>query len=887
MNKKLKDIKYKKPPETAERLLKMITRAGNSESVMGDLEEEYCETVRQKGTFRAKLFYWGHIIRSMPDFVKNYFLWSLIMFKSYLKTAYRNIVRDKGYSFINITGLAIGMAVFILIMLYVQFEISFDKYHDRSDNIYRLIQQFPYSYQGRNQAAISTGPLAKALTDEFPEVAAAARISISDDVLLSYKKNSFLENNIFFVDPDIFKIFSFKLQKGDPGTALKETFSIILSQKAADKYFGRNDGIINDGIINDPIGKTINYDGKYDFIVTGILENIPENSHFTTDFILPFQACKIINNNDFSIWYQSSVYTYCLLKDNSNPGKLESKFPAMLGKYWSDYKRKDGTPKTQYFLQALTSIHLQSDLISEIATNSNIKYIYIFSSIAFLILIIACINYMNLATARSSKRGKEVGIRKTAGAKRDQLIKQFLGESFIITAFALIISIIIISLALPSFSSFVERELSFNPAENSMFILFISGLVIFTGLFAGSYPALVISSLKPADVLKGSYKGSPKGSITRKALVILQFTISIILISGTLIVREQMDFIKNKDAGYSKDRIIVLSILDQEVRNNPETIKAGLLKNPDILSVSFSNTLPNRIRSQGRLDWPGRPKNENYFFYAGIVDYDFADLYEINITGGRKFSRDFPSDKNGAFMLNESAVKTLGWESPIGRELILSGHMGSGRGKIVGIMKDFHSSSFHQSIKPLYLYLNPERGTGYLSVKLRGTNIPETIGYIKETMKTFSPDYPFSYNFFDDLFDRIYKSEQKTGEMFSIFALIAIALACLGLFGLSSYTAEQRAGEIGIRKVLGAPVGSLVLLLVKEFTKWVLIANLIAWPAAYFAMRHWLQNFAYRTDISILLFLSAAGAALVIALLTVSIQSLKSARANPVTALKQ
>jgi putative ABC transport system permease protein len=793
------------------------------------------------------------------------------LFKNYLKISFRNISLHKGYSFINIFGLAVGLAALVLILLYVQYEFSFDGYHEKSDQIYRLaIKWVDFFGEGTTENVLTPMPLAPALKAEFPDVLSAARLTLSHSTSISYGEKNFLEKQFFFADPDIFKIFSFPLVQGDPGTALKDPNSIILSEPMAKKYFGSEN----------PLGKVLVRNGKDPFKVTGVLKDIPANSHFVMDFVIPFEFLQ--SRTSLKKWGAFSYYTYLVLRKDADPQALEGKFTALLGKHWKEDVGKDWGAKNYVFLQPLSKIHLYSHCYSEIAANSDIKYIYLFSAIALLILVMSCINYMNLATARAARRCREVGIRKVVGAKRKQLIRQFLGESLVLTFIALILAIIMVEISLPAFNSFIERELSFNFLKNSAVLL---GIFVFVGLLAGSYPALAISSFKPVTVIKDKYSSGPTGSALRNFLVVTQFTISIILLVCTFVVKNQLSFIKNADVGYTKDQVVVLKIRDIETRNKITAIKTGLLRHPNILSVSFSNALPNEMNMKQSISWPGKPENVKALMFALFVDYDFIDLYGIKILKGRNFSRDFPSDKQGVYLLNESAVKSLGWEDPIGKDF--SGESGLElRGKIVGIVKDFHLVSFHNKIEPLYLYLKPGMYSQYISVKIRGNNIPGTIKFLEKNMKTFSPAYPFEYSFFDDIFDSVYGTEQKLGDAFGIFAFTAILIACLGLFGLASLSAESRTREIGIRKVLGATVTNVTLMLSKEFTRWVLLANIIAWPAAFYFMNNWLQNFAYRATLGIEIFILSGLLTLIIALGTISYQSIRAASANPVESLR-
>ncbi|NIM12552.1 MAG: FtsX-like permease family protein [Candidatus Aminicenantes bacterium] len=793
------------------------------------------------------------------------------MFKNYLKVALRNILRHKVYSLVNILGLTIGIAAVILILLYVQYEFSFDRFHEKYDRIYRITRGG--SHEGSSPAVLTPKPLAPALMDEFPEIISAVRVKLRRNMLVSYGEKNFIEKRFFFTDPGIFKIFSFKLVKGNPETALKEPYSIILSEQSAKKYFGNDD----------PIGKILLCKGTHHFKVTGILKDIPKSSHLIMDFVAPFEDYFSFPGNTLTGWNQNTYLTYILLSKDADPAELERKFPAMMRKHVKQdhpsYKRIMDDPLS---IQPLSKIHLYSHLLGEISANGDIKYIYLFTAIALLILVMACINYMNLATARSAPRSREVGIRKIAGAKRNQLIKQFLGESLILTFIAFLCSILVVEFFLPAFGSFVERDLSLNLPGNLPFVLGILALMVLVGLLAGSYPALLLSSFKPVSILGGKYSSGRRGTPLRNILVVTQFTISIVLIICTVVIKNQLGFIKNRDLGYDRDQIVVIPMKDSEARKKAGTIKTELLRNPDILYVSTSSTLPDSTNAILRVDWPGKPEDVERFMFAGFVDYDFVDLFGIKIVAGRNFSRDFPSDKNGAFLLNESAVKYLGWKSPLGKEF----GRGERKGKIVGIMKDFHLVPLHQKIKPLLYYLELKSPIFYLSAKIKTARIPGTLAFLEEKMKTFSPRYPFEYHFFDDIFARAYKMEQKLGSAFSVFAFIAVLIGCLGLLGLASFTAEQKTKEIGIRKVLGSTVSGIVLLFSRQFLKWVVVANIIAWPVAFYAMNKWLQNFAYRTTLGIEIFILSGLIALFIAMVTVSYQSIKAATANPVDALR-
>jgi putative ABC transport system permease protein len=655
--------------------------------------------------------------------------------------------------------------------------------------------------------------------------------------------------------------------------AIHDPFTVVLSQKTARKYFGD---------VN-PVGRTVRYMGNYDFRVIAVMQDMPQNSHFVMNLVFPLEAYQKINQYDLSDWRKSSCYTYLLLSEPADPVNLQGKLPALVKKYDTSARSQKHTHHSSLFLQPLLRIHLYSQLSGELAANNDIKNIYLFVSIALLILIIACFNYMNLATVHALKRTKEVGIRKTVGAKKGQITFQFLSESFLLTLIACLLSIMAVELALPSFNAFVERELHLSLILNANFLLWLCGLIMIVGFLSGSYPAFFISAFKPLSIFD-TLNTKKRGKMSlRNGFVLLQFAISIVLIISTFVVKGQLNFIFTRDVGYQKDQIVTLKIKGEEERKNLDILKTELTEHPDILMASSSTYLPNRISDQTDFNWPGKPEDIEVRCYVSSVDYDYVNLYRIKIIEGRNFSRDFPSDAGGAFLINETALKALGWEDPLAHELI---HWSGTTGKVVGVVKDFNYHSLHRKIEPLYLYFEPTVRNYYLSLKISGYNIPETIDFIKKKVETFSPNYPFEYNFFDTIFDEAYKKERRLESLFSVFALIAILVSCLGLFGLAAYNTEKRTKEIGIRKVLGASVPGIVVLLSKEFLKWVIVANIIAWPIAWYGMNNWLQNFAYRIDVGVWTFVLSAMLALVIALLTVSYQAVKAAIANPVDSLR-
>ncbi|MFA9454310.1 MAG: FtsX-like permease family protein, partial [Candidatus Aminicenantaceae bacterium] len=646
----------------------------------------------------------------------------------------------------------------------------------------------------------------------------------------------------------------------------------VITEETARRYFGEDD----------PMGKVLAVNSQNNFVVSGVFESMPANSHLVMDVVVPYMAYFQVYDNDITSWMSNYCYTYALLREGTDPAAFESKIhPVIERPLFIQAGMKEPFPSL-YEIQPVTGIHLHSHRMQEVSVNNDIKYVFLFSSIAFLILFIACVNYMNLATARAIRRGKEVGMRKVVGARRGQLIMQFLGESLATALLAMGLSLILIKFALPAFNGLVERELSFDPVANPQLFFGLVFIVVVVGLFAGSYPALSISGFKPITVLSRSFTRSKKGSLLRNVLVLVQFSISIILIFCTLAVRAQLDFVKKADMGYDREQIITLPVRDRSIRRNIEAIKTELLQNPGITAVSAAHRLPNDIDTFTSRDWTGRNLDEPIAIYYNVTDSDYVDLFGLEIVEGRNFSREFSSDQGGAFLVNETAVKVAEWDTVIGRKMQ---HYDGSSGSIVGVLKDFHLRSLHSPIEPLYIFYNPGSFSS-IAIKIKAADIPATLTHAEGVLKRFSPSFPFAYSFFDEVFERAYLTEQRMGDIFSSFAVLAIIIACLGLFGLAAFAAEQRTKEIGIRKVLGASASKIFLLLSREFVRWVLLANLVAWPIAYFAMNRWLQNFVFRTHIGIVVFLASGGAALLIATLTVSYQSLKSAQADPVGSLR-
>lgn len=800
------------------------------------------------------------------------------MFKNYLKIALRNIKRYKGYSFINIAGLAIGMTCCLLILLYVNQELSYDRFHKNAHRIFRVAVDST-STDAKYKTAQSMFPLAPAFKMDYPEVTKIARVLFwSEKSLVQSGDKKFFEKRFVFVDNELFDIFTFPVIKGKTDNPLADKSSIVISQSTAEKYFGKEN----------PIGKILQYDNQYNFQVTAVIADIPVNSHFHFDLAVPIPVVdKRITGFDPNIQWGGffGLYTYMLLPENVSPVNLENKAKDFINRH----KKLSGIQRRVFF-QRLTDIHLHSHLEDEIETNNFVANLIIISIIGLFILIIASINFVNLSSARASRRSKEVGMRKTLGAARSQLIIQYIGESLVFSGMAMALSLLLLEIVLPSFSVLVGKEITFSLAENIAVLLFILGMVLIVGVVSGIYPALVLSAQKLVTTLKGNWRNEKikKGPMAlRKILVTFQFSVSIILIIGTMIVLRQLDFFHHADLGFKKDHIVVIPIYDEELQKKYETVKQELMLNPDVLAVTACLKPPIGRYFMDTGVYPlNKDRDQRIEANLNIIDFDFIDYFGLEIIAGRNISKEFSTDKEDALIINETTVKRLGLASPaeaVGKKL-RTGLYGR-KGTVIGVTKDFHISSLYKNIEPLVMLYWP-RFFRVVAVKLNSPGIRHTISNLRETWLKLSNKYPFEFSFLDENINQLYAAEEQTLRIIGTFAGIAIFIACMGLFGMASFTAEQRKKEIGVRKVLGASVQSIVILLSKEFSRWVLLANIIAWPVAYYTMNRWLQNFPYRVDIGFWIFLSAGVIALTIALITVSSQAIKAALSNPVEVLK-
>lgn len=805
------------------------------------------------------------------------------MLRNYFRIAFRNLWRNKSFSLINIVGLAIGIATCLIIMLFVNNELSYDKYNEKADQMYTVYFQGNVQGEKMNEASVMP-PVAQTLKKDFPEVEAATRLRNYGTPKLVYNNKSFKEDAFAFVDSNFFQVFTLPLIEGNVKTALLEPNTVVITKALAKKYFGSED----------PMGKVIAFkDGNNAACkVTGVIDKVPVNSNFHFELFASMSGLPEAREDS---WMTSNFFTYLVLAKGYDYKKLEAKLPQVVENYMgpqmlkamgtslADF-RKAGND-VSFHLEPIIEIHLDPGFPNALGQSGDIMNVYIFAAIAVFMLLIACINFMNLSTAGASKRSKEVGIRKVLGSLKAELVKQFLFESVIIAAFALLLGLVLIYLALPAFNQLADQNLNLNFSEHPFLIPGLILFVLFTGVLAGSYPAFYLSSFKPVAVLKGKFSAGKKSIGLRSGLVVFQFFISILLIVGTTVVFKQLSYMQKKDVGYNKDQVLIIPDTWM-LGNNQQAFYQQLENDPHVASVSRSGYLP------------AGPSNNNNFFVSPEqnpgqmvktlrygVDENYIGTLGIHMLAGRNFSAAYATDSSGV-ILNETAARVLGWgDKAVGRSISHTDNQGQKNTyHVIGIVKDFNFRSLHESISPLVMSLAPDPSV--LIAKLKTKDAAALIAALSKKWSSFGAEDAMSYSFLDDRFNNTYKAEQKTGTILGIFAGLTIFVACLGLFGLAMFTAQQRTKEIGIRKVLGASVTQVTSMLSREFLKLVIIACAIAFPLSFWAMSKWLQDFAYRTDISWWVFIVAAVLALLIALITVSFQAIKAALANPVKSLR-
>ncbi|MBN1273064.1 MAG: ABC transporter permease [Candidatus Aminicenantes bacterium] len=853
-------MKKNLPPRFGQKLFSLFLPLPERKYFSEGIGEVFEMKAKEKGRIRALLWYWKEIVFSIHLVLFTNLLWSVTMFHNYLKIVFRLIKRKKLFSFVNILGLTIGLTSSFLILLYMNFELSYDKFHENADNIYRVYMHQPGNLVSGSSTDlwVTTPPILKPTWEqELPEIEKIANINFFDVVFR--KDETLLDETVLFADPEFLDIFTFPLLYGDPKTALDEPFSLLITERTAAKYFGKEN----------PVGKIVPTSGEHQYKITGVLRNIPENSHLKFDYLGSFNTLYTIfdRNWETTNWLNNGLDTYLTLRADAGSEQFDEK----LRKY---DVQGFGSKMWSFHVQPLKDIHFNRATRGQ----GDIRYIYIFSAIGLFILLIACFNFINLSTARSATRIKEVGVRKVVGAYRRQLADQLLGESFLFALIALLFSLISVMAILPAFNALIGKELSISTFLNFKFMLGIIGITLLVGIISGSFPAIFISSFQPVRILKGHFKISSKGSLRfRNVLVVIQFALSIIMIVSTITLYNQLHYIRNKKLGYEKNHILTFRTRGI----NRLVLKQDLLEKPEISKVSFSSGLPTRIGWSNIPAWKGKDPNDNPFFYRLSVDYEFFDTYGLEMVKGRSFSQEL-GDRGNAYILNEAAVKHLGFEEPIGQPF----GFWKITGTVVGVVKDFHFESLHKPITPLGIGILDSQNFGHVSVKISSQNINSTINHIKKTWEKLSPRYPFEFSFIDQRVDEMYQTEQKMAESFNYFALIAIFIACLGLFGLASFITEQKTKEIGIRKILGATAPKIISLLTKEFFLLLALANLMAWPLAWWGMNRWLKSFAYRIDLSVISFILAAVIVYLIAMVSVSSQFVRATRVNPADSLR-
>ncbi|GAB5523462.1 MAG: ABC transporter permease [Roseivirga sp.] len=870
-----------KPSKTARALLKLFCDQVYHEEVEGDLDELFADNYRRLGRRKANWLYWADVFKHFNwfFFTRRRFKWisqkPLDMWSNYLKVAIRNIFKHKGYSTLNVLGLGVGMACAILILLYSLHELSYDKFHVKADRIvvaHTLIDE--------ESDVMSSAPNAFVpyMVREMPEVETGVRIfnrGSYSPFVVKYRDNVFQEDRIFHTDSTFFKVFSFPLVQGNPETCLINPKSIVLTEEMASKYFGEED----------PMGKLLRIDNRHDYQVTGVMENQPQNSHIHFDFLVSWTSFT----NSFNLnerWDNASYTSYLLLDENASPEQVESKIPALIDRL------ENARYNPVFTLHPLTDIHLRGlGGAFGLEAQNELRYLYIFGIIGLLILVIASVNYTNLATARAVHRAREIGMRKVLGAYRFNLFSQFMGESLMVVLMAVFMAVVLVILALPAFNQLSGRV--FTAADLLQFNLVsaVWVMALLVSMLAGIYPALVLSGFRPLIVLKGSFKSSKGGVFIRRFLVTGQFMISIGLIIGTSVVFSQLDYMQQKELGYNNDNVLMLP-LSSSIMRNYASFKAEMLKESGVLDLTLTSESPTSLNAGYSIILKGMDVEKEVFVSGVRTDLDFLDAMQIELVAGSFFtetdlkniSRDLEyKDRIFAFVLNEEAVSRFGIspEEAIGMRAYMNGR----NGVVRGVVKDFHFASMREKIQPMSFL--PERDFNNVLVRISGQNIESTLSKVQERWRKLAPEVPFEYQFMDEEYDNLYNTEQRLSRLFGTFATLAIFIACFGLFGLIAFITAQKAREIGVRKVLGASVGQLVLLLNRGFAGLIFIAFVLATPLAYLLMSGWLQEFEYRTQVGVGPILLSLAMTVLIAFASTSIQSVRAARANPIDALKE
>ncbi|WP_424962086.1 ABC transporter permease [Ekhidna sp.] len=870
------------PPRWADRFLCWFCHDDHLEILRGDVYELYEERLENMKKWKADFFFILDILGLCRPFAfkkRSQNSTQIAMFKNYLKITYRTFIKQKVYSFLNVSGLAIGLACCMLICFYIYDELSYDTFHSKSHRTYRVLEKFESEGVGEHSASLPfpTGPALK--LDFGRQVEQAVRFFNfqSPSLALANKAadKGFNEPNIFFADSTFFEVFDFELITGDKETALNEPNSILITRSMVKKYFEDQD----------PMGKVLEFQGNQNLQVTGVLEDTPTNAHFKFDFIVSFSSLKSSFGGGYpTTWYWNPCWTYIVLEENTAPSDLLDQFPDFVQKYFPDFVKDDITLE----LQPLEDIHLHSKLDYEITANSDIKNVYIFGLVAIIVLIIASINFINLSTARANKRAKEVGVRKSLGSAKSQLINQFIFESVLLTFFSLLVAVAIVALVLPGFNQLTEKTVSLAILLEPIFLFGLIGAGLSIGLLSGFYPAFVLSSFKTVSVLKNNHLKT-SGLNFRRLLVTTQFAISIMLIIGTLIVLSQLNFLQNKDAGFDDENIVMVPVIQSPMGNHYENFKTAALQSPHIKSMTAVEEIVGAKFQVGNYTFEGMDKSKPFPRFN--VRHDFVETMNIPLAAGRAYDEAIQTDDSLALIVNETLVKSMGWESAeaaVGKRFNFRGEL---KGQIVGVVEDYNFASKHHPIAPLVITLNTHPRAfnlfiKYVAVKIEGKQMQAAISDLENAWVSVLPERPFDFFFLDDTLNDSYKSEQKLSSVTLIFSVLAILVACLGLFGLATFSVEQRTKEIGVRKVLGINTSQILMLLSKEFMLLIGIAFVIAIPLSYYLVNEWLNGFAFRVNIAFWPFILAGLVTFIISIATIAYHAMKASAINPVETLK-
>jgi putative ABC transport system permease protein len=853
------------PPKLSAWLLKRLLPYEERSSRLGDFEEIFTDGLRRDGRMKAACRYRNQVMRSLPSLIRDRLEWGFDMLKNMLKMLYRNFTRHKGYSLINVAGLALGMACCVLIWIWIQSEWRVDRFHENKDRLHRVYYEAVFS-DGRNEVSSSSFyPLARTIKESCPNVEAATRIAERPSLLISDGEKEVVESRVGFVDADFFHMFSFPLLRGRPDDVFNGRLSVVLSESAALRYFGTRD----------PIGRSLRIKNRYDVLVTGVMASMPSSSSLQYDLIFPFHLYFGPDWQEPDSWGGNPLETFVLLRESADLAGAQRDIT-------NTVLEKAAIPanlKVSMKLQPLGQIHLYS-----LEGGGLYQTLTLFGFVALVVLLIACFNFINLTTARASGRALEVGIRKVVGARRGDLIKQFFGETVLTSLISLVLALGISVLGLRLYSRLVERELTLSSALNGTVLAGLILIAVFTGLVAGGYPAVFLSSFRPASTIRGRLSKGSRGGAFRKALVLIQFSISILLIIITLGVTRQLNFMRRMDLGLIKDNLLYLQ-MPGEMVDRYEALRNDLLAHPGIKAVTRSAQNPSYIGSTvSKLDWEGKDPQERISMNFEYVDYEYFETMGMELAAGRWFSKEFGTDPEDSFIVNERAVEIMGMSDPVGQRLQVFNQ----KGRIVGVVKNFHFQPLRHQLAPLVIGMDPGwiQSAANLFVRIDPENVDQTMAHIRAAGKKFAPEFSPQIYFFNEVIDYHYRAEKQTGQIISIFTILALVVSCLGLFGLASFLAEQRTKEIGIRKILGASARNIAFSFTLDFGRWVLLANLIAWPLGYWFLSRWLRAFSYTAGMGVILFLAAGAAAFLLAVLTVGAQTMRAASANPARSLR-